>query len=34
MSKLGIEVQYGEVESTSGQEADNVLLQTSFGFKY
>ena len=34
MSKLGIEVQYGEVESASGQDADNVRLQTSFGFKY
>ena len=34
MSKLGIELQYGEVENKFGTKADNFRLQTSFGFKY
>lgn len=34
MSKVGVELQYGEVENFAGQTADNVRLQTSFGFKY
>ena len=34
MSKVGIELQYGDVESFAGRTADNFRLQTSFGFKY
>lgn len=34
MSKVGVELQYGEIENFAGQTADNVRLQTSFGFKY
>lgn len=34
MSKVGVEVLYGEVENKFGTTADNFRLQTSFGFKY
>ncbi|MDN3651826.1 DcaP family trimeric outer membrane transporter [Thalassotalea ponticola] len=34
MSKIGIELQYGEVENKVGQSADNTRIQTSFAFKY
>ncbi|WP_022943651.1 DcaP family trimeric outer membrane transporter [Pseudoalteromonas ruthenica] len=34
MSRLGVELQYGEVENFAGEQADNLRLQTSFGFKY
>jgi uncharacterized coiled-coil protein SlyX len=34
MSKVGIELQYGEVESKAGSNGDDLRIQTSFGFKY
>ncbi|WP_105213547.1 DcaP family trimeric outer membrane transporter [Pseudoalteromonas sp. T1lg22] len=34
MSRLGIELQYGELENYRGDKGDNLRLQTSFGFKY
>ena len=32
--KAGIELQYGELQSSSGLEGDNFRIQTSVGFKY
>ncbi|WP_371378886.1 DcaP family trimeric outer membrane transporter [Thalassotalea aquiviva] len=34
MAKIGIELQWGEVESKAGDSDDNTRLQTSFAFKY
>ncbi|WP_371185380.1 DcaP family trimeric outer membrane transporter [Thalassotalea maritima] len=34
MAKIGIELQWGEVESKAGNNDDNTRLQTSFAFKY
>lgn len=34
MSRVGFELQYGEVESFGGEDADNIRFQTSVGFKY
>lgn len=34
MSRVGVELQYGEVESFRNEKADNFRLQTSIGFKY
>ena len=34
MSRVGVELQYGKVTSFGNEDADNVRLQTSIGFKY
>ncbi len=34
MSRVGVELQYGKVESFANEQADNFRLQTSIGFKY
>ena len=34
MSRVGAELQYGEVESFGGEKADNTRFQFSVGFKY
>jgi hypothetical protein len=34
MTKVGVELQYGEIENKVGDTGDNFRIQTSFGFKY